>query len=213
MDIYWYGHACFKIKGKNTSIIIDPYDPEFTGIKLPKDLSCDIAIKTHDHKDHSNLEILTENPVIVAGPGEYEISGVAINGISVFHDKQNGSERGKNTIYNISLDNLNIVHLGDLGHVLSETQIEEIGEADILMVPVGGTYTIDAADATQVVAQLEPKIIIPMHYGIEGLKFPLDPPETFLKEMGVENPESINKLTITKEKLPEEPQVIILNKS
>lgn len=211
VDIYWYGQACFKIKGKNASIIVDPFYTDFTGLKLPKDFSSDIVIATHDHKDHSNLGAVLGNPVKITGPGEYEAKGTAITGISVFHDSVEGSERGKNTIYNIEIDGLNLVHLGDLGHILSEGQVEAVGKTDILMVPVGNVYTIDAKDASEVVSQLEPRLIIPMHYGVSGLKFPLDGVEKFLKEMGVEDPQPQNKLTVTKEKLPLESQVVVLN--
>lgn len=213
MDIYWYGQAFFKIKGKTATVAIDPYDSEFTGLKLPKDMEADVALKTHEHKDHSNISAVT-NSVKVEGPGEYEVKGVSIVGVSVFHDNEKGAQRGKNTIYNLTIDGLNIVHLGDLGHTLSEEQIEEVGKCDILMVPVGGTYTIAAKEASEVVSQLEPSVIIPMHFGgLPGLKLPLDGVDLFLKEMGVEVSEPQNKLTITKEKLPAEPQVIVLNKS
>lgn len=213
MDIYWYGQACFKLKGKTTSIIIDPYDPEFTGLKVPRDFEADIVIKTHDHKDHNNLSAVTGEPIRVEGPGEYEIKGASIVGVSVFHDNEQGTQRGGNTVYNIQLDGLNIVHLGDLGHKLSEEQVDQIGSCDILMVPVGGTFTIDATVAAEVVSQLEPQVIIPMHYMVPGLKFPLDPVDNFLKEMGLESPEALNKLSITKDKLPPEPQVLVLNKN
>lgn len=213
MDIYWHGQACFRIKGKTTTVVVDPFDPGFTGLKLPKDLSADIAIKTHDHGDHNFLEAVTGGPVQITGPGEYEIKGVAILGVGVFHDQQNGAERGKNTVYHIQIDGINIVHAGDLGHQLTQAQLEEIGETDILMIPVGGVYTVDVKDAAEVVAQLEPRIILPMHYSIEGLKFPLDGVDKFLKEMGVENAVPVSKLSITKDKLPEEPQVMVLSKS
>jgi L-ascorbate metabolism protein UlaG (beta-lactamase superfamily) len=213
MDILYYGQACFKIKGKTASIIVDPFDPEIVGLKLPKDMEAQIVAKTHDHKDHNNLKTVTGEPIEVTGPGEYEIKGVAIVGISTFHDNSNGSERGKNTVYNFQIEGLNIVHLGDLGQdQLTQDQLEEIGSCDILMIPVGGTYTIYSKKATEIVSQLEPRIIIPMHYGVDGLKFPLDPVDNFLKEMGVENAEPQPKLTITKDKLPDEPQTIVLNK-
>lgn len=212
MDIYSLGHACFKIKGKTSTAIIDPFDPEFTGLKLPKDLSADIALKSHDHQDHSYLSAVTGDHINIVGPGEYEVKGVMITGISSFHDKTQGSERGKNTIYHFEIEGLNVVHLGDLGHKLTEEQTEEIGTTDILLIPVGGVYTIDAKEASEVVAQLEPRIIIPMHYGTPGLKFNLAPVEDFLKEMGVEKIEPQPKLSITKDKLPEEPQVIVLAK-
>lgn len=213
MDIVWFGQACFKLKGKEASAVIDPYDSEFTGLKLPKDLEANLSLKTHDHQDHSNLAAVSGEEVQISGPGEYEVKGISVVGVSTFHDKTEGSERGKNVVYNIEVDGLNIVHLGDLGHTLSEEQVLEIGTTDVLLIPVGGTYTIDAKDAAEVVAQLEPKIIIPMHYALPDLKFPLEGVDGFLKEMGAENITPVNKLTITKEKLPEEPQVVLLNKS
>lgn len=213
MDIYWYGQALFKLKGKLASVVIDPFDPEFVGLKLPKDLTADIAISTHDHKDHSNLAAVTGGPVLITGPGEYEIKGVAVTGVSVFHDASEGSERGKNTVFNINIEGLNVVHLGDLGHVLTETQVQDIGTVDILLIPVGGNFTIDAKVASEVVSQLEPRIIIPMHYGMEGLKFTLDPVDNFLKEMGVENLEPQPKFVISKDKLPDEPQTVVLSKA
>lgn len=213
MELFWYGQAFFKIKGKNTSVIVDPFEDTFTGLKLPKDLSANIALKTHDHQDHNNLKAITGDPILITGPGEYEISGVSIVGISMFHDDTEGKERGKNTVYNIQIDGVNIVHLGDIGHTFTESQVEEIGTCDILLIPVGSVYTIDAKQASEIVSQLEPKIIIPMHYGIENLKFPLEKVDLFLKEMGAEAVEAQPKLTISKDKLPEEPQVVVLTKS
>lgn len=213
MDIYFYGQACVKLKGKSATVFIDPYKEEFTGLKLPKDLSADMAISTHDHDDHNNLGAITDTVLKITGPGEYEVKGVSVTGVGTFHDKESGAQRGKNTIYNISIDGLNVVHLGDLGHTLSEEAVDELGATDILLVPVGGVYTIDAKTASDVVTQLEPKIVIPIHYKIGGLKFELDPVENFLKEMGFENTESLQKLSITKDKLPEEMQVVVLSKA
>ncbi len=131
MDIIWYGQACFKIKGKLTTVIIDPFDPAFVGLKLPKDMEAQVVVKTHDHQDHNFLEAVTGELVKITGPGEYEIKGVAINGVQTDHDATGGSERGKNTVYNIQIDGVNVVHLGDLGHVLTQDQVEEIGQCDI----------------------------------------------------------------------------------
>ena len=215
MDIYWYGQACFKLKGKNAAVIIDPFDPEFTGLKVPKDFEADIVLKTHDHQDHNAVSSVGGSPQIFEGPGEYEVKGAVISGIASFHDDNKGAERGLNTIYNVMIDGLNIVHLGDLGQSsLTEDQVNEIDVVDILLIPVGSIYTIDAKAAVGIVSQLEPKIIIPMHYGgVPGLKFPLDPVDKFLKEMGAESTTPIAKLSISKDKLLEEPQVIVLSKS
>lgn len=218
MDIYWGGQASFKIKGKNAAVIIDPFDPDFTGLKLPKDLTADVCLSTHDHGDHNNVGAVTTSaggkPMVFKESGEYEVSGVVITAIDTFHDDKEGSERGKNTIFHLNFDNLNILHLGDLGQSkLTEDQLTQIGDTDILLIPVGGVYTIDGKGAASIVSQLEPKIIIPMHYKIEGLKFELDGVEGFLKEMGAEGVVPVPKLSITKEKLPEEPMVVVLSKS
>lgn len=213
MDIYWYGQSFFKIKGKTTTLFVDPFGPEFTGLRLPKDMQGDLKLSTHSHEDHNNLGAITGDPVRIEGPGEYEAKGVTVVGLSVYHDKAKGAERGRNTIYNIEVDGLHIVHLGDLGHILSDTEVEDVGLCDILMVPVGGVYTIDAKEASEVVAQLEPKVIIPMHFFLDGLKFQLGPLDPFLKEMGVEDYEALNKLVITKDKLPDEPKVVVLNRA
>lgn len=218
MDIYWYGQACFKLKGKTTSIVLDPYDPEFVGLKLPKELQGDVVLISHEHKDHNNWEAVTNSdgkkPMIFRDPGEYEIGGAVISGISSYHDDSNGSERGGNIMFHMMFDGLNILHLGDLGQSkLSEQQIAQIGEVDILLVSVGGVYTIDAKAASNIVSQLEPRIIIPMHFKTEGLKFELSGVESFLKEMGAEGVVAQPKLSITKDKLPEEPQVVVLSKN
>ena len=216
MDIYWYGQACFRLKGKVASVVIDPFDPDFTGLKLPKDLSGDIVLSTHNHKDHSNTEVVTNptggKPMIFKQVGEYEVSGVVVTAITSFHDNSGGSERGTNIIFHLMFDGLNIVHLGDLGQEkLTEEQIAQIGQTDILLAPVGSVYTIDGKGATEIVAELEPKIIIPMHYKLEGLKFELEAVDGFLKEMGAEAVSPVPKLSITKEKLPGEPMVVVLN--
>jgi L-ascorbate metabolism protein UlaG (beta-lactamase superfamily) len=217
MDIYWYGQALFKLKGKSATVVIDPYDPEMIGLKAPKPSELegiDAVLVTHPHKDHSNTALLSGEPIVINGPGEYEIKGVSITGVGLYHDKTQGSERGKNTVYHLSIDGLNIVHCGDLGHTLTDEQISEIGATDILLVPVGSVYTIDGKEASEVVAQLEPKIIIPMHYGgLPGLKPPLEGVDKFLKEMGAEQVVPQNKFTVTKDKLPDEPTVVVLNKN
>ncbi len=215
MDISWYGQACFKLKGKNAVVCIDPFDPNFTGLKLPKDLSADVVLSSHNHGDHNNIggvfNASGQSPMVFKESGEYEVGGVVITGISSFHDNSEGRERGANTIFHLLFDNLDIVHLGDLGQVkLTEEQVSQIGETDILLTPVGSVYTINAKAASDIVSQLEPKIIIPMHYQIEGLKFELESVDNFLKEMGAEGVVPQPKLLISKEKLPEEPMVVVL---
>lgn len=213
MEITFFGQASFKIKGKGATVVTDPFDDSI-GIKYPK-VSADIVTVTHGHFDHNASAKVEGNPFVIQGPGEYEVKGVEVVGVASFHDNKKGEERGHNTIYNIKIDKINIAHLGDLGQEsLSNEQIEEIGNVDILLIPVGGYFTIDGAQAAKIVAQLEPKIVIPMHFKDVQTKIEqLESVEKFLKEMGKENVESLAKLVITAEKLPEEAQVALLTKS
>lgn len=214
MDIVWFGQSCFKIKGKKITVVVDPFDPEATGLKLPtKDLEAQLVLSSHSHGDHNNVAAVSGSPVIINGPGEYEVQGVSVVGVGTFHDSTQGSKRGKNTVYNILIDEVHIVHLGDLGHQLTEEQRSEIGQTDILMVPAGGVYTIDPEEAAKVVAELEPRVVIPMHYRVPGLVYDLAEAGEFLKEMGAESVTPMAKLSLTKDKLPDEIQVVILTKS
>ena len=217
MDVLYLGHSSFRLTNRKVSVVCDPFDPVVVGLKFPK-VSATIVTISHDHKDHNNTTtpktLSGGKPMVFKDPGEYEVCGVVVTGISSFHDNSEGSERGKNTIFHLMFDGLNIVHLGDLGQSkLTEEQVSQIGQTDILLIPVGGVYTIDSKQAANIVSQLEPKIIIPMHFKIEGLKFELAGVEGFLKEMGAEGVIVQPKLSITKDKLPEEPQVVVLSKS
>lgn len=213
MNIIYLGHSCFKVGGNQATFVTDPYSPE-VGLKMPQ-LTADIITISHGHYDHNYTQTIRskkrEELFIVNGPGEYEISGVSIFGIPSFHDKSLGKERGNNTIYIISLDEIRLAHLGDLGHILTDEQTEEINGVDILFIPIGETYTLDAKDAVEVIGQIEPKIIIPMHYQLPGLKIKLAPVEDFLKEMGMKETKTINRLVVSKGKLPEEREVVVLN--
>lgn len=212
MEISFLGQASFRLKGKTTIVVTDPYDPEFLGLKFPK-VEADIVTLSHDHKDHNNAEGVGGSPFKISGPGEYEIAGTSVVGVKSWHDEKEGAERGANTIYNITIDGIKVAHLGDLGQKeMTQTQIEGLGPVDILLIPVGGVYTIDAAAAAKITSVIEPKIIIPMHYLLPGLKFALDPVDKFLKEMGQEEVNRELKLVITPERLPEEPKVLILEK-
>lgn len=213
MDIIWLGHACFKIKGKNATLVIDPFNQESTGLRLPKDLAAGVVLLTHNHPDHNNAVAVSGDPLVIVGPGEYEKLGMTISGVSTCHDEEGGAQRGKNTVYNVFIDGMNVVHLGDLGHILTEDQIGQIDNCDVLMIPVGSVYTINGEKAAKVVSQLEPKIVIPMHYKMPGLAYELEGPELFLKAMGAEGVVSQPRLSITKDKLPEETTVVLLTKS
>lgn len=219
MQIIWKGHSCFHIiiqNGKNgqVDLVIDPFEDKI-GLKAPK-LKADILLITHNHFDHNNKSVVSpkasNNVFTIDGPGEYDIKNIFIQGIYSWHDENQGKERGNNCIYKIEAEDLKLCHLGDLGQKeLTDNQIEEIGEVDILMVPVGGTYTIDSKGAAKVVSQIEPKIIIPMHYKISKLKIKLDGVEEFLKEMGVKSTNPQDKLSIKKKDLLPGVNVIVLN--
>ena len=212
MEISWIGHSCFRLKGKFATVITDPFDSNSTGLKLPK-LSADLITVSHSHSDHNNPSSIEGSPYLIQGPGEYEVKGVNVVGMATFHDDKGGAERGKNTIYNITVDDVNIAHLGDIGHDLSSEQLEEFGNVDVLLIPVGGVYTIEAHTAAKIAAELEAKVVIPMHYQVEGLKYQLEGVDKFLKEMAKESVTPVSKLVITKDKLPEESQVVVLERS
>lgn len=210
MDIIYLGHSSFRIKGKNVTIVTDPYDSTKVGLKFPK-VDANIVTISHDHDDHNLPAQVEGDPKIISGPGEYEIGGVSIFGIPSYHDDSQGEERGRNTIYSVMIDGINMCHLGDLGHKLNQSQIEQIGNVDVLFVPVGGVYTINASQAGNVVSSLEPKIVIPMHYKVSGLAYELDSVEDFVKEIGLE-PNRDVKLSVAQDKLPEQMQVVVLEK-
>lgn len=209
MTITWYGQSCFRIDAREAVIAIDPYGKEI-GLTPPR-FQTDIALVTHAHPDHANTDALAGTPTLITGPGEYEVKGVAVRGIPSFHDRNEGSERGLNTIYRIITEEMTLVHLGDLGEAsLRDETLDAIGDVDILFVPVGGTYTIDGEIAAKIVNQIEPRIIIPMHYQIPGLGLKLDAVEEFLKSLGVREPERLPKLVIKKRDLPENTNRVIV---
>lgn len=219
MEITYLGHSCFRIKGKKNIIVTDPYEHPQLGFKMPR-VSADIVTVSHHHQDHNNIAAVKgttkrKQPFIVDGPGEYEIGGVSIFGIASFHDKSGGAKRGENTIYLITTDGLRLVHLGDLGHKLTEVELEEVNGVDILFIPVGGTYTIDDNEAIEVIGQIEPRIIIPMHYKTPDMKPAFGIEITvgdFLKAIGEEANKAKDKLVISKDKLPEEREIVVLKR-
>jgi len=209
MDINWLGHSCFRIKGSRATVITDPYAPDL-GYTLGKP-AAGIVTVSHQHPGHCFVQGIGGEPKLIVGPGEYEVSGVLIIGMATFHDELGGKIRGKNTIYLMDVDEVSVCHLGDLGHVLTAEQVEEIGNVDVLLLPVGGASTINAATAAEVVRQLEPKVVAPMHYQTEVLERELDPLTRFLKEMGVKEADSKPKLSFTKTSLPISTQVCLLD--
>lgn len=211
MQISYLGHSSFRLKTKSAQVITDPFSAEI-GFKMPK-VEADIVTISHGHFDHNCLDSVKGEPFVMSGAGEYEIKEVSVLGTTSFHDLKKGEERGENTIYTISAEELTVCHLGDLGHVLTSKKVEEIGEVDVLLIPVGGEFTIGPKRAVEVVRQLEPKLVVPMHYKTkrhDPKKFAkILPVDDFLKQIGVEYREE-EKLVLTKASIEGEMEVIVL---
>ena len=214
MEILPLGHSSFRIRGKTATIVTDPYDSMMVGMKFPKHIEANIVTVSHAHPDHNAVSQVEGPPFVISGPGEYEVKGVSVIGVSSFHDAENGADRGRNTMYRFDMDGVKIAHLGDLGHVLSSAVVDILDGIDILMIPVGGVFSLDAQKATQVIADIEPRIVIPMHYKTDQhnpKQFEqIAPVSDFLKAMGKEAVTPVPKLTISRDKLPAEMQVIVL---
>ncbi len=214
MDITYIGHSSFKLKGRLASVVTDPFNPKMVGLKFPK-TEAEIVTVSHPHDDHNFTEGVINVKKIIDGPGEYEISGVSIIGLSTFHDDKKGEIRGKNTIYIFEIDGIRTVHLGDLGHKLSDDILEEMSTVDILMIPVGGVYTVGPMEAAEIVRQVEPLITIPMHFKKEGQNVStfggLSSVDEFLNLIGLPV-ERMEKLSIKRSELTEEQKVIVLER-
>ena len=209
MEIVWLGHSCFRIRGKEATIVTDPFDKTL-GYPVRKPTASIVTV-SHNHPQHSFVDGVAGDPRVVSRPGEYDIANVFINGITTFHDNEKGAVRGKNTVFFMEIDEVKVCHLGDLGHVPTTEQIEQMSGVDILMVPVGGVSTINAAAAAETIGLLEPKLVIPMHYKTDVVKMELEPLEHFIKVMGLKEVISQPKLNITKSNLPLEIKVLVLD--
>lgn len=209
MEIVWHGHACFRLKSREITIITDPYDGKVVGHNLGKPVA-DIVTVSHSHPGHNDVAAVGGAPKLISAPGEYEIRGVFITGIQTHHDNEGGKKRGKNIVYLFELDDLVVCHLGDLGHPLTSAQAEAMSNVDVLLIPVGGVVTIGPAQAAEVISLIEPKITIPMLYRTEGDAGTPDPVERFCRDLGVKVPAPQPKLVVTRGALPEQPQVVLL---
>lgn len=204
MEIKYLGHSSFFIKTKNSRIVTDPFYPDDLGLSFPK-VEADIVTISHKHKDHSNFDAVKGSPLLLDWPGEFEKQQVRIIGYSSFHDNKSGEERGENVMYKFDDGEITVLHCGDLGHQISSSLIDDIGSVDVLILPVGGGFTIGPSEAVKIVNSIEPAFVIPMHYQKEGLNqeifSSLLPVEAFLKEMGSEDVEHIDKLVIKRDQL------------
>ena len=216
MNIQYYGHSCFKITTKTEGrgsedvvAFIDPFDKKI-GLKPPQGRADVVFVSHIQHSDHNNVEALKDNPVIIDAPGEYSVKGISVAGVDSFHDDKEGIERGRNTIFVLDTEDIRICHLGDLGSELSVKQLEKIGEVDILMIPVGGKYTIDIKKAVKVAKSLSPSLIIPMHYKMNGANRDLADEKDFCGEIGNCPKQKVNKITIKKKDLEDKNMEILL---
>ena len=207
VEIRWLGHSCFVLKGKEKTVLTDPYCPEL-GYSLGEP-EADIVTVSHFHPGHSYIEGIANSPKQVKGPGEYEIGTIFITGLASYHDKEKGETRGKNTIYLIEMEGLTLCHLGDLGHPLTPSLVEELGNCDVLFLPVGEVSTISIDEAAEIVKQLTPHIVIPMHYKTDVLTRNLESADEFLSKMGIHEIEPKAKLSVTKASLPSDLQTVV----
>ena len=207
MDVTWLGHGCFRLRGRNAAVVTDPFPPSI-GLKLQK-LDADLVTVSHEHDNHNYTQAVRDGYEI-RGPGEYEVAGVSVIGFPTYHDSEKGANRGRNTVFLIEIDDVRVCHLGDLGHRLDDTDAETVASVDVLLVPVGGRTAINAAQAAEIVRQLEPRYVVPMHYAIPGLKVELDPVDRFLKEMAVVAGEPQPKLSVQASSGEYETKVVVL---
>jgi len=212
MKIKWLAHAAFLITaGDGTRIITDPYETSESLRYGEITEAADIVTVSHEHGDHNNVGAVKGNPQVVKG--DAETKGIKIRAVATAHDDKSGGERGPNTIFCFEIDGIRVCHAGDLGHLLSAKQVAAIGPVDVLMVPVGGFFTIDASAATKVCQQLNPKVIVPMHFKTEKLAFPIQDAEGFLKGKDNVTRAAGSEIELTKDTLPASPQIILLQPS
>lgn len=211
MEIFWYGHSCFRMTERGlATVVVDPFDSNVVGF-YPLKLKSDIVAVSHDAPGHNFTYAVKGAGHILTGPGEYEIGGVFITAVQTDGNSRKKVEHSRNTLYVFDYEGLTVAHLGDLKQVPTQAEIEALGPVNIVLIPIGGGEGLNAAKAAEVVSQLEPNIIIPMHYKMNEGKTPLDSLDKFIKEMGLQPIDTIPSLKITKSGLPAESKVIVLD--
>lgn len=220
MEIKYLGHASFLIKSREVKIVTDPYDP-YIGMKFPK-VEADIVTVSHSHKDHNYIQGIQSpassiKPLVLDMPGEFEKLGARIFGYKNYHDKKQGAERGEVVMFKIEIEGMSVLHCGDLGCIPDDAFLDSIGEVDILLVPVGGFYTIDASEASELIKKIEPSIAVPMHFNhpkLDQKNFgQVSPLSEFLKKFGLESLPPVPKLVVRKEELEQEMKIVVMEVS
>ncbi len=207
-EITWFGHACFRLKGKDATIITDPYDRSLGLGTLGQ--KADIVTISQDHPHHNALSAVKGEPFVARGPGEYEVRGLFVTGVWTYADDQKGQLKGRNTIFLFHLGDLVVCHLGSLGHSLNSHQLEAIGDVDVLLVPIGENTTLTTAKAIEVITQIEPKIVVPMHFEKTSVGDETSPLAKFAKEMGLKEWEAQDKLSVKGADLADTTRVVVL---
>jgi L-ascorbate metabolism protein UlaG (beta-lactamase superfamily) len=220
MEITWLGHSCFRLRSRSAAVVTDPYGREL-GLNLPRVRADIVTVSQWEADDHNHVKGVKGDFKVLAGPGEYEVSGVFITGLALGDRKSSGASGGKpakttppskhNTAFLIEMDKVTVCHLGDLDAVPTQAMVEEaLSSVDVLLIPVGGGESLNASQAAEVVSLLEPHIVIPMHYKSKGSNLKLDPVAKFLKEMGLDKVEEQELLKLDRGGLPDETQVVLL---
>jgi L-ascorbate metabolism protein UlaG (beta-lactamase superfamily) len=210
MEIKFYGHACFSVKNGKFMVVTDPFSDKI-GIKLPE-LKANVVTVSHNDKAYNNADAVQGSPMILNWPGEYENTGIHFKGIHSFHNSREDKEQLENVIFTFKIDDVRFCHLGAQGTKLTSEQLEQVGEADVLFVPVGGKGVVDAKKAKEIIEQIEPRIVIPMAYHTDGSKLGLDSLEPFLSVMGAKTVEPVDSFEVKKSELPEDnSKVVVFN--
>jgi len=208
INIEWFGHSMWRIWDSERTIVIDPFDD--IGYKIPKNLTADILLVTHPHHDHANISMIKGDPKLIAIDGKYKVHGVPVETFSVWHDEVKGKQRGQNLLMKFEISGKKLLHCGDLGHIPNKETIKKLGKIDVLFIPVGGTYTIDAKTAYEITEKLKPNLIFPMHYNTEAVGIELDDVGGFINYFqNVERTKS-KKIKLTEEDFLQ-PKVVLMN--
>ncbi len=207
INIKWFGHSMWKIWNEKVSIITDPFTD--IGYPMPENETADIVLSSHDHFDHNNIQLIKGNPQVVNTKGNFEIKGVKIETFPVWHDETQGSERGSNLLMKFTFSGKTFLHCGDLGHICTADVISKLGKIDVLFIPVGGFYTIDAKTAKEIVEMIKPIIVFPMHYKTPVLDFPIAKIEEYLKLIDDHKQISVNKIELTEEDFAKSHTIIL----
>ena len=211
MEITWYGHSCFRLTERNyATVVTDPFDHKAVGYDALK-LKADIVTVSHDAPGHNNMDAVKGSEHIIDGAGEFEIGGVFITAVQTAGGGKKTKDKSRNTLYVFDYEGITVAHLGDLQEVPTQSEVEALGTVNVLLLPVGGGNSLNAAKAAEVVSTIEPNIVIPMHYATEGAKVKLEPLSKFLKEMGLGKVESLPSLKATRSSLPQETKVVVLD--